>query len=275
MRADLAFRRNIGLAVMTLLLVPACVAQLAGNSTSADEGHRTYSASCAGCHGLDGRGTDKAINIAGSPSVQNLTDAQLAGIISEGVIEEGMPAFRSLNESQLHTLVAYVRILQGKSQATALPGDPKRGQEIFFGKGGCGQCHTVAGRGGFLGPDLTNHAATSSVDAIRDEIVRSPRMPAPRYRMAVLTTIAGDRIEGLIRNEDNFSIQLQATDGTFHLFRKSNLKTVEYSTRALMPTDYRKRMSDSDLKDLASYLLTTPENKTGLVPQKKWDEDEE
>jgi cytochrome c oxidase cbb3-type subunit III len=273
--------RHLGLVLMLLLLAHVCFAQAkqdALNSSKSDatspEGRTTFNSSCASCHGLDARGTDKGANIA-SASIQSLSDAQLASIIKEGVVEEGMPAFRNLSESQIDALVGYVRVLQGKGEATTLPGDAKRGQEIFFGKGDCGHCHTVAGQGGFLGPDLTNHAATSSADALRNEIIRSPRVPATGYRMGVLTTTAGSRMEGVIRNEDNFSVQLQTTDGNFHLLRKTDLKSLEHANSSLMPADYRDRLSDSDLNDLVSYLLTTPDKKNSASRQKKWDEDEE
>lgn len=272
MRANIIPRWHFVLLLITASLTPLTWAQAKDDQS---QGRTTFNASCSECHGLDGRGTDKAIDIAASASIQNLTDAQIARIISEGVVEEGMPAFRSLNENQLRALVGYVRVLQGKGEAAALPGDPKQGQEIFFGKGDCARCHSIAGRGGFMGPDLTNHALTSSADSIRDEIIRSPRAPAVRYRMAVLTTATGGRLEGLVRNEDNFSVQLQTADGNFHLLRKSALKSFEYSASPLMPTDYRSRLSDSDLNDLASYLLTTPDKKNSGLPEKKWEEDEE
>ncbi|HEY1679884.1 MAG TPA: c-type cytochrome [Candidatus Sulfotelmatobacter sp.] len=275
MRADLIWQRCIGLALIMLALTELGLAQANDNPALNSEGRIPFNTSCSECHGLDGRGTDKAIDIATSASIRNLTDSQIASIISEGVIEEGMPAFRSLNENQLRALVGYVRILQGKGEPEVLPGDPKRGQEIFFGKGDCGRCHSVAGRGGFMGPDLTNHAMTSSAEAIREEIIRSPRVPAVRYRMAALTTSAGVRFEGLVRNEDNFSIQLQTADGNFHLLRKNALKSFEYSNVPLMPTDYRTRLSDSELNDLASYLLTTPDKKNTAPLHKKWEEDEE
>src|SRR5215475_14119781 len=158
--------RHPALVLITLALVQVCLAQAKDDSSSKNEGRSAFNVSCAECHGLDGRGTDKAIDTAGSASIRNLTDAQLKSIISEGVVEEGMPAFRSLNDNQLRVLVGYVRTLQGKGEVAALPGDPKRGRELFYGKGDCGRCHTVAGEGGFLGPDLTNHAMTSSVGAI-------------------------------------------------------------------------------------------------------------
>ena len=274
MRANFTIRCSAFI-LITLGIVQVCMAQAKDDSSAKNEGRTTFNGSCAECHGLDGRGTDKAIDIAGSASIRNFTDAQLKSIISEGVVEEGMPAFRSLSQNQLRALVDYLRILQGEGEMAALPGDPKRGRELFYGAGGCASCHTVAGRGGFLGPDLTNHAMTSSAAVIRDAIVRSPRIPALRYRMAVLTVAAGARLEGIVRNEDNFSVQLQTKDGTFHLLPKANLKSFEYSNRSLMPSDYRNRLSDSDLNDITSYLLTTPDKKAGAPAVKKWEEDEE
>src|ERR1035441_5597076 len=132
-----------------------------------------------------------------------------------------MPAFHSLSERQTSALVVYLRLLQGKSEMRTLPGDARRGKGIFFGKGQCFSCHTISGEGGFLGPDLSSYGSTASAKGIHDEIVRSRRTPPQGYRSAVLVTAAGDRIEGLIRNEDNFSVQFQTKDGGFHSFQKS------------------------------------------------------
>jgi len=238
------------------------------------EGRSTFNSSCAGCHGLDGSGSDKAVNISGSAKVRSLSDAQLSSIISNGVPETGMPAFHSLNERQLRALVGYLRSLQGKTEGQLLPGHPKRGEEIFFGKGDCSACHTISGKGGFLGPDLTEHGATSSADTIRDQIVKAPRVPPMGYRTAALTTDKGERLEGLVRNEDNFSVQMQTKDGSFHFFKKTDLRSFEHRDGSLMPADYRDRLSDGELNDLASYLMTTPAPNKTAPPRKKMDDDE-
>ena len=171
-----------------------------------------------------------------------------------------MPGFRNLSEKQTRAVVSYLRSLQGKLEGRNLPGDSGRGKQIFFGKGECSSCHTISGQGGFLGPDLSGYGATVSAEAIRDEIVRSRRMPAQGYRSAVLVTSEGDRLEGVIRNEDNFSIQFQNKNGGFHFFQKSELRSIDRIENSLMPTDYRERLSSAELNDLASYLMTaTPD----------------
>jgi putative heme-binding domain-containing protein len=218
-------------------------------------GRATFDSSCAGCHGLDGRGSDKGPNIAGSARVRHLSDAQVSAIISHGIFGTGMPAFSSLNESQVRELVGYVRALQGQLDARALPGDAARGKQIFVGKGACSTCHMISGEGGFLGPDLSTYGSEMPAGAIRNEIVKSARNPPPGYRSAVVTTRAGERIEGIVRNEDNFSVQLQTPDGTFHFFQKSDVQTLEALSKSPMPADYGQRLSPGELNDLVSYLM--------------------
>lgn len=193
-----------------------------------------------------------------------MSDKELSNIISNGVSGTGMPAFHSLSTTQVQSLVSYVRALQGKSDVRVVPGNAARGQEIFFGKGECSNCHAVAGQGGFLGPDLTTYGAVSSSKQIQDAILNSNRIVPPGYRSAAVTTRDGARIEGVIRNEDNFSVQLQTQDGAFHFFQKSDLQKLEYSNESLMPSNYAQRLSQDELNDLVSFLMgtTPPHDKT-------------
>src|SRR5215831_292186 len=158
--------------VLTLSISQLSIAQAKHTSSpkqsaaaASGVGRSAFNSTCAACHGLDGHGSDKAVNIATSPRVQNLTDAQLSNVISNGLPGTGMPAFHTLSSKQVRDIVNYVRVLQGRGEEVSLPGDPIKGKEIFFGKGDCSSCHTVEGEGGFLGPDLTSHGSTSSVEA--------------------------------------------------------------------------------------------------------------
>ena len=271
------------LAGLCLLLwifnIPFSLAQQISSSdrskATLEVGRTLYSSSCAACHGLDGSGSDKAVDISGSAKMRHLSDAQLSGIISNGVPGTGMPAFHSLSERQTSALVAYLRLLQGKSETRTLPGDARRGKAIFFGKGECSGCHTISGEGGFLGPDLSSYGSTASAKGIRDEIVRLRRTPPQGYRSAVLVTAAGDRIECLIRNEDNFSVQFQTKDGGFHSFQKSELRGLDRLETSLMPTNYGERLSPAELDDLVSYVLAAaPDAREARTPRKKEDDTE-
>jgi cytochrome c oxidase cbb3-type subunit 3 len=245
-----------------------------GSKETRELGRSTFNASCAGCHGLDGGGGDKAPNISGNSGVPHLSDAEVSSIISNGISGTGMPAFHNLNDRQLRATVDYIRSLGGKTEEHTIPGDATRGKEIFFGKGECSRCHTTSGQGGFMGPDLTNYAATSSAQSIRDAIVKSPRVAPMGYRSAKLITAKGDQLEGLVRNEDNFSVQLQTKDGIFHLLPKAGLRSFEHVNTSLMPANYGERLSDSELKDLVSYLMATAPAGIHSTSRKKEEEEE-
>src|ERR1700722_4088449 len=114
-------------------------------------GKQTFASTCANCHGLDGRGGERAPNIAENPRVLKLSDVSIAPIIQNGIPGTGMPQFHALQVVDVRAVVTYLRSLQGTKQSLKLPGDPVRGQTIFFAnKAGCSGCHMVAGNGGFI-----------------------------------------------------------------------------------------------------------------------------
>ncbi len=166
-----------------------------------------------------------------------------------------MPAFRSLGSAQIKSLVSYVRALQGRNAARVLPGNVERGREIFFGKGECARCHAIGGQGGFLGPDLTSYGSTLSATAISEGILNSNRIVPSGYKSAIATTREGSQIKGIVRNEDNFSVQVLSEDGSFHFFQKSELQKFEYASQSLMPTSYGERFNHDEINDIVSYLM--------------------
>jgi cytochrome c oxidase cbb3-type subunit 3 len=224
---------------------------------AAIEGQQVFASRCAACHGLDGRGGERAPNIASGQKAQSRSDAAIIRIVRDGVPGTGMPSFRPLGDSAIKAVVAHLRTLQGKTRPVKLPGDPERGKSVFFGKAGCSECHMIAGVGGFIGADLSAFAGNRSADEIREAITDPSKNPNPRARAVVAITRDGHKYEGIARNEDNFSLQLQTLDGVFHFFLKSGLQSLEYQPQSLMPSDYGSRFSRGELDDLISYLVST------------------
>jgi cytochrome c oxidase cbb3-type subunit III len=119
----------------------------------------------------------------------------------------------------------------------------------------------AGGRGGFIAPDLSTYGQTHSADAIKAAIVT----PAARDHAEGIVTVVtsdGERYQGLVRNEDNFSLQLQSEDGAFHFLSKAELKSIERSRTPLMPSDYGTKLTSEQLNDLASYLLKLAQSST-------------
>jgi cytochrome c oxidase cbb3-type subunit 3 len=224
-------------------------------------GKKTYAASCAGCHGLDGKGGERAPDIATRPQVRQLSDAAILDVLQKGVPNTTMPAFSFLDIETRKSLVAYLRTLQGATAEIELPGDALRGREVFFGKGGCFGCHMIQGQGGFFGSDLGGFAQGRSSEVVREAIVAPNRELGPRRRTIVATLANGTRLEGIARNEDNFSLQLLTPDGIIHLLPKNSLAKLSYLDRSPMPADYGTRLSAAELDDLVKYLFSLAKEK--------------
>jgi cytochrome c oxidase cbb3-type subunit III len=231
-------------------------APAAAADASMAEGQRVFGSSCAACHGLDARGGERGPDIASRRELQQMSDEALLRIVQDGKAGTGMPAFRSLGSAQIEAVVRYLRSLQGRAAAEPVPGDQERGRGLFFGKARCSQCHMANGEGGFIGSDLSSYAGARSADDIRSAITEPNKNLDPRKRPVTVTTLTGKTQTGMARNEDNFSLQIQTLDGSFHFFNKSELRSFEYQSLSLMPSDYGSRLSRQELDDLVSYLMT-------------------
>lgn len=235
---------------MVVLLAAAVTTGLAQKP-----GQTLYESNCAGCHGLDGRGGEHAPNIT-VERVRQMSDEDLRRIVRDGIRSAGMPGFGSrLTLDQLAAVTAYVRSLQGGLKTSALPGNADSGRDVFFHKGRCSECHMIAGHGGFLARDLSSYAGVHSVQEVRDAILNPGSSTDPQHTFATVVTNRGQRYTGVVRNEDNFSLQLQARDGAFYLFNKSWVSSIERDKRPLMPADYASKLTPADVNDLIGYLM--------------------
>ncbi len=179
-----------------------------------------------------------------------------------------MPNFAALGDAKLKALVSYLRTLQGKSAAMPIPGNAQHGESLFFGTARCSQCHMLNGRGGFIGPDLSVYAADSTPNEIRHSIVNSEPDRRHSLGQARVTLRDGKVWEGVVRNEDNFSLQLQSLDGAFHLIQKSDIAKIEPSSQPLMPNNFGQTLSPAELDDLVGFLMKTAKNAPEQAPKK-------
>jgi cytochrome c oxidase cbb3-type subunit III len=215
-------------------------------------GKSLFEEKCSTCHGLDGLGGEHAPDIIRRPEVKTFSDAAWLGLIHDGIPEEGMPGFPDLGGEDAHAVVAYLRFLQGKSARNSVAGNPARGQGLFSGKAGCTACHQIGGQGQFVPGNLAGFARDHPADEIRDAILR----PAGETQ-EVITVVARDgrKFSGILRNQDNASLQLQDGDGRFYLLMKSSLASVQRKIGDPMPRDYGERFSTTELDDLVAYIL--------------------
>jgi cytochrome c oxidase cbb3-type subunit 3 len=244
-------KRTILVVAMILGGLSPLAAQNQSNSAPAPApGKPIFESHCAACHGLDGSGGE-APNIASAANVRAMSDAQVTQIVHDGMTG-GMPGFSgNLSATEITEIVSYLRDLQHPRQSGAA-GDSANGKAVFFGKGGCSGCHMVQGSGGFIGPGLSG--LPLSADDIRSAIVTPTS--SPTGTLTTLTLKSGQKISGVVRNEDNFSIQLQDQKGGFHFLDKADVVNTERAAVPLMPADYGTKLSTAELQDLVAYLVS-------------------
>ncbi len=74
-----------------------------------EPGRQTFVSRCASCHGSDGNGGELGPNIAAR--VPSRTDADLIGVVRQGLTAAGMPAFPNLSETESTDLIRFLRAL--------------------------------------------------------------------------------------------------------------------------------------------------------------------
>ena len=250
----------------------ACLHAQEKKSQSLVRGQSIFAGNCATCHALDGQGGDRGPNIASRRDVQQRTDQELLRIVRDGLPTKGMPSFRTLGMPSIQAVVQHLRKLQNQGKSEPLPGDAKNGQKLFFEKAECSTCHTMKGKGGFIASDLSNYVSGRRAAEIREVIINPAKNIDPRKSAMLVTTSEGNTYRGVVRNEDNFSLQLQTLDGVFHLFSKAELRSFEYESHPLMPADYGTKLTRSEIDDLISYLLSSVANNKPKPPS-EWEEE--
>ena len=70
-----------------------------------------------------------------------------------------------------------------------------------------------------------------------------------------VVTAEGTKLQGVVLNEDSFTLQMMDSREGIHSFDKAQLKSFEKSRESLMPVYDEKTLSQRDLQDLIAYLM--------------------
>jgi cytochrome c oxidase cbb3-type subunit 3 len=255
-----------------LSFTPLPAQRAAGASQSATapgpaEGRALFTTNCGACHGADGHGGERGPDLATASEAQQLSDRDLMRIIQHGVPGMGMPAFSALVPEKAKAIVDYLQVLQGKRPVVPLdlPGNNRAGESLFFGKAQCSTCHMVNGKGGFIANDLSLYGSHETADQIRG-VITDPKNKLPaRSNTTTVIARSGEKVTGIVRSSDNFSIALQTLDGSFQFFQRSDLKQIDLDAHSLMPDNYSSTLNRDELNDLIAYLLSVGTENAGHV----------
>jgi alcohol dehydrogenase (cytochrome c) len=240
---------------------------LAASAQTTDAGRRQYLARCVGCHGADGTGGGHGPGIVDVRQPRATSKTAVRDLILKGIPDAGMPAFK-IPTQEADAIAAYVMVLKSPSTGIvvvheAAPGDAVAGQRFFEGAGNCASCHMVRGRGGVLGPDLSNLGRDRTLAQIKQALTdpgsAQPARPergsrrgggGVSYRAATVRLRSGENIRGLVKNESAFDLQLLGMDGKLHLLLKDQVAEV-VPEKTLMP---KVEATPAEFRDLLAYL---------------------
>jgi putative heme-binding domain-containing protein len=214
-------------------------------------GEKLFVNACAGCHGTTGEG-GRGPNLSDGTLIRRSANQRLYGSIKNGVPGTDMPGF-PLPEDKIWSIIAYMRSLSAPAIDAPRTGDPSAGRAIFSGKGRCSSCHMIAGDGGYLGPDLTNVGTTRTVKQLRESILDPSARIAEGHQAVKVSTRTGQKIEGVAKNYNNYSLQMIDLTGKLHLFRSEDLNSMVLSNESLMP---KPSLTPDELRDVLAFLST-------------------
>lgn len=204
------------------------------SSEALAEGRLLYRTNCGVCHGMEGR-SGRGARLAVREHRHGNSDAELFRIIQNGVPGTEMPGLW-LDEDSVWKILLVVRTFeQNAGDACELqPGNAEAGRELYFGRGACRACHTIGAEGGRLGPDLTYIGLNYSREQLRIALRDPARDIGIRYR-TVQVVGADGATEGVLLNEDAYSVHMMDRSGRLRSYLKDEVESVSKPAGSLMP----------------------------------------
>lgn len=145
-------------------------------------------------------------------------------------------------------------------------GDPVAGQRVF--NNFCGQCHTIYGQGGKVGPDITANGR-SSFEQLLSNVFDPSLVIGPAYQVTTVVTKDGRNLTGLIAEDNEQRIVVKMAGEGEEAVLRNNVKYTHVSKLSMMPEGIENLLSKTDLADLFAFLsLDAPpgDPKAGLIP---------
>ncbi|HZL38323.1 MAG TPA: PVC-type heme-binding CxxCH protein [Tepidisphaeraceae bacterium] len=151
------------------------------------------------------------------------------------------------NPQRLKVVETYKQLILSRK-----PGDPLAGQKVFAGK--CMQCHTIYGKGGDVGPNITG-VGRETLDLVLSNVLDPNLVVGKPYYQWLIEKKDGTRVNGLLAEENDRQIVLK--DGTQKLtIPRAEIKRMKELTLSMMPEGLEATMTQQEFIDLTAFLLT-------------------
>lgn len=144
----------------------------------------------------------------------------------------------------------------------ALDGDRNRGEQIFFQSTAaqCKNCHAVQGKGGDLGPDLSQIGKKYGPAAMLETILDPSKAISHEYVPYVLETESGKVFAGFLLEKTDEQVVLKTIKNELVRVPTEEVYDLLPQKKSLMPELILKDVTAQDAADLLAYLTSLKEN---------------
>jgi len=136
---------------------------------------------------------------------------------------------------------------------TLAQADPRQGRIVF--NQACASCHKLYGEGSLIGPDLTGSGRHDLSYLVENIVDPNALLPAD-YRMTLITMTDGRVLSGTIAGQSERTLTLKMV-GAEQPIERSQIAKTEQLPMSLMPEGILQTLSETQVRDLIAYLMTT------------------
>ncbi|MFT3747490.1 MAG: PmoA family protein [Agriterribacter sp.] len=172
---------------------------------------------------------------------------QLRRVVGSGFVEIWGPIDDKPANSKEYE--KYKSLVAGQHAKTP---DINNGQIVFSKT--CATCHTLFGKGGKIGPDLTG-SNRSNIDYLLANILDPSGDIQDAYKMLVITTRDGRTFSGNLVSENDRQITIRVVGQDDVVLNKSSIQSREVMNTSMMPQGLLNNLSDQEVADLLGYLM--------------------
>jgi putative heme-binding domain-containing protein len=133
-------------------------------------------------------------------------------------------------------------------------GIPKPGKTVFDQQ--CARCHTLFGKGGALGPDLTTYRR-DDLDAMLLNVVNPGAEIREGFVGSIVALADGRVLSGVIVEQDKNVIVLRQGESHDAILARTAIDTIRPCEKSLMPEGLLDALTAQQVRDLFAYLRST------------------
>lgn len=175
---------------------------------------------------------------------------------------DGTPAIRREAERvlrfgplDLDAVPAKAVLTPGEQSRLLEGGDPAEGELLFFHPRGprCSSCHSVRGRGGAAGPDLSAAGYTPRAKLL-ESILEPQKEIAPQFVTWVIVTRDGPRTGTIVGEGPDGSVRLASASGAVEIIPREAIESRTMEPTSLMPEGIAGQLTVEELRSVLAFL---------------------